>query len=45
MMGSFSIECSGCGARIDLHEGKENEDYTIEEYDGEECFFCKKCNS
>ncbi|MCP1185046.1 hypothetical protein [Paenibacillus sp. 1781tsa1] len=45
MMGSFSVECSGCGRKIDLHSSKEDEDYTIENHGEEECFFCKECNS
>lgn len=44
-MGPFTKECSCCGRKINLKTGKENEDFTIEEHDGEECFFCKECNS
>lgn len=45
MKGSFIVECSCCGRKIDLHNCKENKDYTIEVHDGEECFFCSECNS
>jgi len=44
VIGNFSIECSGCGYRIDLHREVEGIDYVIEEHDGEQIFFCKMCN-
>jgi hypothetical protein len=43
MIGSFNIECSGCGYQIDLHRAIEGIDYVIEDHDGEQCVFCKEC--
>lgn len=43
MLGSFNIECSGCGKKIDLHNGVEGKDYTIENHENNECFFCDDC--